>query len=243
MYLKKAWKRMTDEDIKAVVEEGRLPLEVAISYLNIYVGVADWPRHIAQVHSAISKKERDPGPKMRQVISCAILLPAADKSTYIDSEHPENLLLKMPWYHQLSQRDWFELLQKTIKHDQEIKKWRMKAWSLGVIDPLEFVPNTRQAFNWLYMKAEETGDITPETKEEITKRFRNLVHAYGGAVICGIFTRHEDVLKKIVNWRSGYFFERAIFDVYTDEQVMKIKKRELESASEKLVKKIRVREH
>lgn len=232
---------MTEEDIRKVLEEDALSLELAISYLNIYVGQTNWPHFIMQLLNTVRKKNSDYSKAMQEALCCAILLPYYDHSTYIDSEHPENLLLKIPWYHQLGTKSWFLEFQKIVKRDQDINRWRKQSWSLGVIDPIEFSPNTRQAFNWLYMKAEESGAVTPESKEEIIYRFKNLVYAYGGAVICGVFTRHDDAIKKVVNWRSGYFFERLIFDVYTIDQVQKIKKRELDSASEKLVKRVRAK--
>lgn len=209
-------------------------------YLDIYVGKADWDTHFKTLWTRGVKGDRE---KFTQAVCCAILLPSVDRSTHIDPQIPENLLLKVPYFQQLGQRNWRELFENVLEQDEQIKKWRMESLGLGVIEPIEFAPNTRQAFNWLFIRAEETGAVTPETKADIKQRFTNLVLAYGGAVICNIFTRHEKELKKVVNWRTGYFFERVIFEVsggvYSPEQVMKIKKKELDETNERLVRRLR----
>jgi hypothetical protein len=118
--------------------------------------------------------------------------------------------------------------------------WRNQALSLGVIDPLEYAPYTRQAFKWLIEKAEASGVMTDEAKEDIARRHANMVKAYGGACVSSIFVKHTESLNKVLNWRSGYFFERLIFDLYAPEDVMKIKRAEIAKTNETLVKKVRV---
>lgn len=224
------------QDIRELLDEGTLSLSLAEYYLNIYVGESDWQKHMVEIWGRI-KNTSDAQERMRRIISCTILLPSEEK---LVADPPHRLLFGITSFTQFNEKDWFKQLQEVVAHDEEIAQWRMQALGLGVIDPIDFAPNTRQAFNWLYLKAEESGVVTPASKEVIMKRFKNLVIAYGGAVICNIFTRHDDHLKKIVNWRSGYFFERIIYDVYKPQQVLKIKKMELDRTSERLVKRIQI---
>lgn len=227
---------MTEADIQKVLN-GELPPEVAITYLNIYIGTADWGKHLAKLYESV----RNNSELMRQIICCTILTPTHNRHIKLYQDHPEQLLFGIRKFDHFDNQDWYKTFQKVVRQDLDINKWRRLSWAEGVIDPLEFSPNTRQAFNWLYAKAEESGAISSSNKEEVVQKLKNLVYAYGGAVICGIFTRHEEALKKVVNWRSGYFFERSIFDTYDIEQVLKIKKRELNSASEKLVKRVKTK--
>lgn len=222
------------QDIRELLEEDTLSLPLAEYYLNIYVGSSEWRKHLLSLWPKVNK-DKD---TMRKMVACTILLPAEE--THIVADPPHRLLFGIRSFDQYKEKDWFKEFQKVVTRDSEIEQYRMKALGLGVIDPIDFAPNTRQAFNWLYGKAEDSGVITTDNKDDIVRRFKNLVLAYGGAVICNIFTRHDDALKKIPNWRSGYFFERAIFDVYKPEQVFKIKKMELDQTSERLVKRIRV---
>ena len=221
------------QDIQDFLTDGSLSLPLAEHYLNIYVGHSSWEDHIKKLYAKI---DRDPL-LLRKMVACAVVLTAQEK---LVADPPHRLLFGIRSFDQFNEKDWVKELQAIVERDQKIERCRMQAFSLGIIDPIDFAPNTRQAFNWLYLKAEESGVVAPENKEDIVRRFKNLVLAYGGAVICNIFTRHDDELKKVTNWRSGYFFERIIYDVYQPEQIFKIKKRELEQTSEKLVKKIRV---
>jgi hypothetical protein len=105
--------------------------------------------------------------------------------------------------------------------------------------PIVYAPWPRQAFNWLFKAAEESGQVTDENREQVEKRFERLVLTYGGLVICHIFQKEEyKIKKKVLNWRTGYFFERLIFDIYTIDQVLKIKKQELLKTNKTLVKQI-----
>jgi hypothetical protein len=227
---------MTNDDFYAV-SHGELPINVADIYLKIYVAQIDWMPHLETLWKDSQRKNRS-NEQMRSIIACTILLPYIDKTTKIDSEHPESLLLKMPYFHQLQDRNWFELLQKTINEDDIIDLNRTKVLGLGVISKIKYDPISRQAFNWLYIKAEDSGIITPDNKEDIVERFTNLVMAYGGAAICNIFSRHSEKLKKVLNWRTGYFFERLIYDVYSIDEILKIKQADLQRANPTLVKQI-----
>jgi hypothetical protein len=126
-----------------------------------------------------------------------------------------------------------------IAEDEKIEGWRLECQRLGVIYPIVYAPWPRQAYNWLYKASEESGQLNDDNRELIEKRFERLVLTYGGLVVCHIFQKEEHkIKKKILNWRTGYFFEKLIFDIYTIDQVLKIKKQELAKTNPTLVKKI-----
>lgn len=217
---------------------GSLSKEAAARFLTTYLGpptASTWEGQIDDLWSRLNRKGQ--AAQMKQILSCAILLPAFDRSQ--DVSQPESILHKCQFYRQLTERDWFRELQAVAGRDIEITEWRGQALSLGIIKPLELQPFTRQAYNWLYSHAEDTGAVTKDTDEDIRRRMANLVYAYGGAAICSVFEKEQNgEIKKLVNWRTGYFFERLIFKVFDAEKVMKIKTEELRKTNAKLVKRI-----
>lgn len=231
------------DSLKKIVEQDTLPREVAEKYLSVYLEESDWKAHVDTLYVLLNKRYgRDieiTKKQMKQAISCTLMLPIIDRSTYIDRHHPENLLFKCVTYHQFNERDWFELFKTEVKQDLKVYEWRNKCLSLGIIDPIDIAPFTRQAYNWLFAAAEKHKDIDDNTKKDISDRMRNLVWAYGGINVCNMFSRYEESLnKKVLNWRTGYFFEKDLFNHYTIDQVVKIKTAELEKTNTKLVKKI-----
>lgn len=228
------------ESLESVVNDGKLPKAVASTYLRLYVAEVEWDQHIAVLYSRLKKKYSGESlnEMVRNVISCTILLRAVQSSVPLDETSPESLLFSVHKFHQFGEQDWFARLQKVIKRDLEIQEWRKQVLSLGVVDPIDFQPYYRQAFNWMFEKAEKTGSLKDQNKELLDNRFRRLVQAYGGSVICNMFTRHDEAIKRVLNWRSGYFLERQIFQVYNVDQIMKIKKLELDKTNAKLVKKV-----
>lgn len=227
-----------EEEVNKVLEGNHITRPVAEKLLSIYVADIDWWPQVIRLHNQLSRKNDPARAKdlVRQAVAFTILFPAYDRSTRIDKEHPENTLFWGLKYDQFNDKDWFKELQKVIKRDQEITEHRRQALSLGIIDPIDYQPYTRQAFKWLCGEAEDAGvELTPELKN----KFRQIVMAYGGAVVSYIFENHRPVVKKVTNWRSGYFFERAIFDVYSLEQVLKIKKAELDKTNSKWIKRIK----
>ena len=66
--------------------------------------------------------------------------------------------------------------------------------------------------------------LNPE--DHVTKKLKNLVSIYGGAVISSIFVSHKNAIEKVTNWRSGYFFEKEIYKIYSLDKIMKIKNME-----------------
>jgi hypothetical protein len=179
--------------------------------------------------------------EMRKRLSCAILLPYYEKNTI--QNPPQNLLYYCHKWSQYSSRDWLKEFNEVLEKDKKIEVLRNKCLELGIIYPLQYNPNTRQAFNWLYDEALASGDLTEANKADIAKKLQNIVYAYGGVVVCSVLSKPElkNKIKSIPNWRSGYFFERLIHDVYSEEEIIKIKTHELNktrNTDPKLVKKI-----
>jgi len=230
---------------ESVIDSPNWLSQVASKYLTIYVGeleaAHDWDYHIGILSSRLAKKysnQEEMVKTLRNTIACAILLPVYDRKSLTDP--PENLLYWCSGYRQFAEKDWYDLLYSVVKKDQEIIKWRNRCQSLGIIDPIDFSPITRQAFNWLYVAAQDSGVVTSANDERIQQSFQRLVWAYGGAVVCSLFQNHEaTVQKKVLNWRTNYFFERLIFDVFTVDQVVKIKRQELKKTNQRLVKHIK----
>jgi hypothetical protein len=130
------------------------------------------------------------------------------------------------------------MFQDFVKKDIEIIENRNKIIVLGVIDPIDISPLTRQAFNWLYDQAKASNVIDKDNAEDIKLKFSNLVKAYGGAVICNMFVKHKKNIQDVFNWRSGYFFEREIHKVYSLDSLIKIKTTELQKVNQNYVKRI-----
>lgn len=201
------------------------------TYLNIYVARADWKPYLDKLWTKVKHSKEE----YCKAVACAILFPYHNRSFHVDSEHPEGFLLGIFRFDQYNERDWAEEFREVIDRDAKIQEMRKKFLHLGVIDPIEFAPYPRQAFNWLRLKAEETK---VEINDELSNDFKRLVHIYGGAVVCNLFSRHTEVIQRVLNWRSGYFFERSIYEVHSPDEIYKIKKAELDHANEKLIRKL-----
>lgn len=230
---------MIVDDLEKMIKEDVLSVDLADMYLKIYVAEIDWKPHIAKFWSNTSNKIKDVDlakDHMKKSIACTTLMPYYDKTIIPDT--PEKLLFWLPTWQQFEEKDWISLYKKIISEDIQIRKNRKKILSLGIIDSVDYVPMTRQAFNWLYSKAEESEAINEHNKKEVVKKFENLIKIYGGATICNIFAKHEKNISKVLNWRSGYFIEKEIYKVYTFEQIVKIKQLELSKIDSKYIKKV-----
>lgn len=228
---------MMIENLEKVVNDGIITTDVADAYLKIYLADIDWKPHIAKVWSNTKNKLKDDFESrihMKKSLACATILPLYDKTVIPDN--PQNLLFWCPAWSQFNERDWFQIYQETIKKDIEIKNYRKKIVSCGVVDAIDYFPLTRQAFNWLYSKAENEGSINESNKKEIIKKFQNLVKVYGGAIICNVFSKHEANIGRVLNWRTGYFIEKEIYKVYSLDQIIKIKQTEISKIDTKYVK-------
>lgn len=210
-------------------------------YLQIYNADIDWDPHLQ-----VLKKRRLNGTQERidevvNQVACAILLPSYDKS--VISDPPEKLLFTCPKFSQFDSRNWNEELEKIVIKDQKIQQVRKQALSFGVIYPIHYNPRARQALNWLMYEA--TRSPTTEGVEErvLQEKMEKLVFSYGGAVICNVFNRPEYSKKihNLLNWRTAYFFERLIHEVYRPEEILKIKEHDIEEvrrSNPKLIKKV-----
>ena len=200
---------MSIQQVKDVIETKNLSVTVAEKYLRLYVANIEWSEHIASLwKNALNKNKDEIEAKnyMKNAISCATLLPYLEKTPI--PEQAKNLLFWCTGWKQFSQHDWFSIYLDTLKEDVKIANDRNKIISVGIIDPIDISPITRQAFNWLYSKAEDKENMSDINISELKGKFTNLVKAYGGAVICNMFINHKLNIDKVFNWRSGYFFEK-----------------------------------
>ena len=230
---------MSKNLLEKTLEDNSLSVELADEYLKMYVADIDWKPHIQKLWNNFynkNKNEEESKNLVKRAISCAILLPITDNTQVPDPPH--SLLFWCTGWAQFYERDWFDLFKETIKKDIEIKNNRKQVISSGIIDPIEYSPMTRQAFNWLYEKAESSGEINDDNKEVVVTKLKNMVKVYGGAVICSIFVNHQSLLDKVLSWRNGYFFEKQIYKVYTVEKIHKIKKMEFSKTNSSYIKKV-----
>jgi hypothetical protein len=230
---------MSLQELTKVTEQGILSIDTAQKYLNVYIGDSDWSKHINQLWLNLEAKNKNldlSKEDIKRIIACTMLLPTYEKTTIPDPVHL--ILFWCTTWGQLKEKDWFSLLQDVVKKDILIQNNRKNLLDIGVIDPIDYSPLTRQASNWLYAEAENSGAINDSNRKEITTKLQNLVRIYGGAVISNIFTNHKNSLNKILNWRSGYFFEREIYNVYSYDQILKIKQLELQKLNPKYIKLI-----
>ena len=228
------------------LQEFKLDRELAKKYLKIYNADIDWNDAINSVRDRIkSFPAQDQLNEFQKRLACAILLPYYEKNTI--QNPPQNLLFFCHKWNQYNSRDWIRELCAIIEKDKEIEATRAKCLAVGVAYPLQYNPNSRQAFNWLYDEAAASGDVTEYNKDDIVKKLQNVVYAYGGAVVCSVFEKleYKTKIKNICNWRSGYFFEKLIYEIYKPEEIIKIKTHEINrirSNDEKLVKMIKTKE-
>jgi hypothetical protein len=230
---------MSLEALEKVVKEDTIPFEVAEKYLNLFLGKSDWDNHLKRLWTiSASKNSTEEQRKnfVKKAISCAIMLPLLEGTTI--PSPPDKLLFWCTAWTQFNEKDWFKLFQENIEEDIRITKDRNAIIMLGVVDPIDVSPLTRQAFNWLYNRAKEVSDLNEDNTKELEAKFFNLVKAYGGAVICNMFVKHKNNISKVFNWRSGYFFEKEIHKVYKIDEIIKIKNTELQKLNQKYVKKI-----
>ena len=223
--------------LEKVIAENAMPIELAEEYLKLYIADVEWSEHIQKLWGNFynkNKNEEQSKALVKRAVSCAILLPGMDNTQIPDPPH--SLLFWCTAWAQFYERDWFELFKEVVTTDIEIKNNRKQIIELGIIDPIDYSPMTRQAFNWLYDKAESSGCIDVNNKSLVAQKLKNLVTIYGGAVVSSIFISHKGLLPKITNWRSGYFFEKQIYKVYNLEKILKIKKMELAKTNPKYVK-------
>lgn len=230
---------MSNSDNVNLLENDVLSIDLADKYLKIYVADIDWKPHIAQLwNNSLKKNGNETVAKdyIKRAISCATILPLVEKTQIPDP--PSNLLFWCTRWKQFEQDDWFDILKSIVKEDVEIVKKRNKVLSLGIIDPIDILPINRQAFNWVYEKVTNEESLSDSQIEDSKKKISNLIRAYGGAVICYMFMKHQHSVDTVLNWRTGYFFEKKIHSEYSLDQIIKIKKTELSKVNAKYIKNI-----
>lgn len=229
----------TDAQVEALVDNNKLEKDLAVTLLNIYVTRCDeWWDHVVRLYKILYGKhgEDEARVQLKDIVSFTILFPAYKRTVNIDHQQPDENLFRWMWYDQRQKRDWFEDLKKVVKQDHQIAKWRTQVLSHGVIDPIEYQPLTRQAFNWTIDRAEKEELYDQETR----KKFRKFVMVYGGANVCRCFESFSKEVNQLVNWRSPYFLERLVYKI-NDRDVSKvigIKLKELEKTNSKFVKRV-----
>jgi len=230
---------MSTQPLEEFVRSGILTVELANKYLTIYLGESDWPEKLAQLWSVQKKKLGDDKAKefIKKSIACACLSPIVNKSPIPAENHV--LLFWVSGWPQFNERDWFVLFRETVKEDIRIEKNRILILQEGIFDHIDIPPLTRQAFNWLYEKLDKESFSNHDKKEEAVLKMSNLIKIYGGAVICNIFTNYSQNVEKVLNWRSGYFIEKQIHKIYSTDQIVKIKKAEIQKTNSNYIKLIR----
>ena len=231
---------MSIQYIEALAADGTLSFDVAEKYLTIYLGEADWKEKIGQLWTVQKRRLGDDQKAkdfIKKSVACACLSPIINKSSIPDEKHV--LLFWVGGWPQFNERDWFDLLKSIAKKDLEIEKNRKIVLQSGVFNQIDVSPLTRQAFNWIYERTEKESFSTEEKKQQALEKVKNLVRIYGGAIICNVFTNYPMNIEKVLNWRSGYFIEKEIYKVYSLEQILKIKKAELNKTNPKYITNIK----
>lgn len=230
---------MSLEELKEAIDSKVLSVDLAQKYLRLYVADIDWQPHLSNLWSNAQKKYKDidlAKNHVKKAISCTALLPTVQNIQIPNP--PSNLLFWCTGWQQFNEQDWFESFLQVLKEDHKIIQNRKKVIELGIFDPIDVPPMTRQAYNWIYDKAIESESFDDDELPVVKDKFINLVRIYGGAVICNIFINHKLYVDKVFNWRSGYFFEKQIYKVYGLDQISSLKKAEMLKTNSKYVKKI-----
>jgi len=227
--------------LEKTISKDTISFDVAEKYLTLFLGQSDWDAHIKKLWKMSGSKNLTEEQRkffVKKTISCAIMLPLLEGTTI--PTPPDKLLFWCTAWTQFNEKDWFQLFKENIKEDIKIIKYRNEIIMLGVVDPIDVSPLTRQAFNWLYNRAKEVSDLNEDNAKELEVKFFNLVKAYGGAIICNMFVKHQSNINRVLNLRSGYFFEKEIHKVYKIDEIIKIKSTELQKLNQKYVKKITI---
>ena len=230
---------MSIQLLEQFVANGALSVELADKYLTLYLGEADWPEKLGQLWTVQKRKLGEEKAKdfIKKSVACACLSPIINKSTIPDENHV--LLFWVGGWPQFNERDWFVLFKETVKSDIQIEKNRALIMQEGIFDHIDIPPLTRQAYNWLYEKLDKVSFSTQNKKDEAATKMKNLIRIYGGAVVCNVFTNYSPQIDKVLNWRSGYFIEKEIHKIYSTEQIIKIKKAEMQKTNSNFIKNIK----
>lgn len=229
---------MSIQALEKFLETEILTKDLASKYLTLYLGEAEWKEKIDQLYTVQKKKLGEEKAKdfIKKSIACACLSPVINKSAIPEENHV--LLFWVSGWPQFNERDWFALFKEVVDLDIKIEKKRVSILQEGIFEQIDIPPLTRQAYNWLYEKLDSERFSTQDKKEESVTKMKNLVRIYGGAVVCNVFTSYSSHLDKVLNWRSGYFFEKEIHKIYSLEQILKIKRAEMQKTNSNYITKV-----
>jgi hypothetical protein len=229
---------MSIHSLDQLIKSNVLSIEVADKYLTIYLGESTWPEKISQLWAVQSKRHGEEKAKeiVKKCIACACLSPVINKTTIPEENHV--LIFWVAGWPQFNERDWFSMFKDVVKSDIEIEKNRNLIIQLGIFDHIDIPPLTRQAYNWLYERLDGEKFTSQEQKEKSVTKMKNLVKIYGGAVICNVFTNYSSNVDKVLNWKSGYFIEKEIHKIYSMNQIIKIKKSEIQKTNSNYIRKV-----
>lgn len=209
-------------DVEVILDD-----ETLIKYLILYRADINWAKQIEKLRN---KYPNNNSSYIEKRVAATILMPALDRSLQKRDFPPESLLFGCSKFDTFDETDWIGHLKKVIIQDRETLALRTQALDLGVISPIEYNPRARQALHWLMDEVHKSETTADSDKLVIKGKMENLVYIYGGAVICNVFEKPEysKWIKNLMNWRTSYFFERLIHNVYTAEQILKIKCNDVE---------------
>lgn len=230
---------MSIQLMEQLVNDGSLTVELAEKYLTLYLGESDWQEKLGQLWAVQKKKLGEDKAKefVKKSVACACLSPIINNAAIPEQNYV--LLFWVSGWAQFNERDWFALFRETVKNDIEIEKNRMIILREGIFDHIDIPPLTRQAFNWIYERLERESFSSQQKKDEAIQKITNLIRIYGGAVICNLFTNYSSRIDKVLNWRNGYFIEKEIYKVYSVDQIIKIKKAEIQKTNSNYIKTIK----
>lgn len=227
------------QELQNAIDTNSISIDIAQKYLKLYISDTDWVESISQLWSNSQKKfKNDEMAKahVKKAIACTVLLPFLEKTNI--PTPATHLLFWCPSWKQFDQQDWSAMFLDLLKEDVKIILNRNKIIKLGVIDPIDIPPMTRQAYNWIYEKATESESFDEEQLSDFKEKITNLVRVYGGAVICNLFINHKLNIDKVFNWRTGYFLEKQIYKAYSLDDICTLKKAELVKMNSMYIKNI-----
>lgn len=230
----------SDEDVRRLVEDDVLLGNVAEKLLSLYVYPLDnWADHALKLRNTLQSKtgnEKWANETTKRSIAFTILLPVIEPGFKLNPDSPQRLLFGCSKFSNFKEGDWFGELKKVVAQDHLISKRREEIIKIGYIDPIDYHPHSRQAYRWLLEESEKEGSLTPEVRT----KFRRLVMAYGGMLLNYVFAKYPKKIEDIPNWRTGYFVERLVHDVFEYDQIVKMKQLELDKSNPKWVKRFNV---
>lgn len=229
---------MSIQMMDQLIKTNSLSIDVADKYLTLYLGESNWPEKISQLWTVQSKRHGEEKAKeiVKKCIACACLSPVVNKTAIPEENHV--LIFWVAGWPQFNERDWFEMFKEVVKSDLQIEKDRLTIIQSGIFEHIDIPPLTRQAYNWLYEKLNAEKFNSEEQKEKSVTKMKNLVRIYGGAVVCNVFTNYSSNVDKVLNWRSGYFIEKEIYKIYSLDQIIKIKKAEIQKTNSNYIRKV-----